>query len=306
MESSKSKSLIVIGGPTGVGKTNVAIALAQYLNCEIINADSRQVYQELSIGVNKPSQDQLNQAKHHLIGHVSIHDTYNAGRFELDALNIIDDLYSTNEKAILVGGTGLYIRAVLEGLDEFPTISQEIKSKVEDIYIRTGLEGLQKKVEVYDPEYFNKVDQKNSRRLSRALEVYYATGIPYSQSINKQIKERSFKSIPLFINDTRITVYNKIDQRVDDMILQGLQSEVEKLLPNRNLKSLETVGYKEWWDYFDGTVNQAHVIDKIKQHTRNYAKRQWTWWKPLQWPSFHPDQLQEMIEYINDSIDNKD
>ena len=302
MKSSLHKTLIAIGGPTGVGKTATAIALAQHYGCQIINADSRQVYHELNIGVNKPGKDQLTQVPHHLIGHVSIEQPYSAGMYERDAMGVIRTLFQKNNKLILVGGTGLYMKAVLQGLDEFPGISDEIKSTVDAFYQTEGLQGLQKQVASVDPEYYKTADQKNPRRLSRALEVYYSTGKPYSEQRNNQIKARDFNPITIFINDERQKVYNQIDHRVDEMIQQGLEQEVRSLIPFRHLKSLETVGYREWWDFFDGAIKKEIVIEKIKQHTRNYAKRQWTWWKPLKWSSFAPNDIHKIIEYIDQAI----
>ncbi|MEP7323394.1 MAG: tRNA (adenosine(37)-N6)-dimethylallyltransferase MiaA [Saprospiraceae bacterium] len=305
MKSSHPKTIIAIGGPTGVGKTDLAIELAKHLKCEIINADSRQVYRELHIGVNKPNQDQMSSIPHHLIGHISIHDKYNAGMFESDALIVIEELFKTNDFIILTGGTGLYLKAVLQGLDEFPGISEEIKLKVDELYQTKGLAGLQHQVRQIDPAYFKSADQKNPRRLSRALEIFYSTGKPYSQLRNNQLKKRPFNYLPVFITDERQEVYEKIDLRVDHMIREGLKNEVETLLPFRHLKSLETVGYREWWDHFDGLIDESQVIEKIKQHTRNYAKRQWTWWKPLLWPSFKPTELERLKIHLAQALSNK-
>jgi tRNA dimethylallyltransferase len=305
MKSSHDKTLIAIGGPTGVGKTDLSIALAKHFACEIINADSRQVYRELQIGVNKPNKDQITMVPHHLLGHISIHEPYNAGMFELDALKVIEELFKTNDTIILTGGTGLYFKAVLQGLDEFPGITEEIKAQVDELYQNKGLAGLQHQVKQVDPEYFKTADQLNPRRLSRALEIYYSSGKPYSQLRNNQLKKRPFNIAPVFITDDRQLVYERIDKRVELMIQQGLKKEVSDLLPFRHLKSLETVGYREWWEHVDGLIDEAQVIEKIKQHTRNYAKRQWTWWKPLQWPSYKPNELETLIIHLNQALSNK-
>ncbi|MEO5583721.1 MAG: tRNA (adenosine(37)-N6)-dimethylallyltransferase MiaA [Saprospiraceae bacterium] len=305
MKSSNRKTLIAVGGPTGVGKTDLAIELAKHIKCEIINADSRQVYSELRIGVNKPNQAQLTSIPHHLIGHRSIQEKYSAGMFEFDALQVIEELFKKNDLIILTGGTGLYFKAVLQGLDEFPGISEEIKFKVDNIFQTMGLAGLQHQVREVDPEYFKLADQKNPRRLSRALEIYYSTGKPYSQLRYNQLKKRPFNYLPVFITDDRQELYSRIDQRVDTMIEDGLKKEVESLLPFRHLKSLETVGYREWWDHLDGLIDESQVIEKIKQHTRNYAKRQWTWWKPLLWPSFKPSELDRLIVHLDQALSNK-
>lgn len=293
------KTLIVIGGPTASGKSTVAIKLAEYFDTDIINADSRQVYKELEIGVNKPSKQELDDIRHHLVGHVSIHTEYNAGLFEKDALECISKIFNTKEIAILVGGTGLYIKAVLDGIDDFPDVSEESIRKVNTLYLDQGLVGLQNELLSLDPKYAEEVDMHNIRRITRALEVLYTTGKKFSDWRTHQIKNRDFVSIPLFIDEDRKILYNTIDQRVDHMIEAGLEQEAKNLYPFKNLKSLQTVGYAEWFDFFDGKISRSEAIDKIKQHTRNYAKRQWTWWKKLKWKSFHRNEINEILKYID-------
>lgn len=302
MNSSEIKTLIVIGGPTGVGKSTLAIDLALHFNTEIINADSRQIFKEMNIGVNKPSQAELFRVQHHLIGHVSIHEDYNASRYEQEALQTIDNLHHQNNTAILVGGTGLYIRAVLEGLDDFPDIDPGVKNTVAELYATEGLIGLQQKVVALDPVHYSTMDIENPRRLMRALEVMLQSGSTYSDLRSKKIKARPFKSISVFIDEDRTKLYHKIDVRVDQMIADGLEHEAKELYKFRNLKSLQTVGYTEWFDHFAGEISKQQAIDKIKQHTRNYAKRQWTWWKPLAWPGFRSDEVGRLKEYINQFV----
>ena len=304
MKSSVSKQLIVIGGPTAVGKSAIALRLAQHFHCEIVNADSRQVYRELQIGVNKPSKEDLELVPHHLIGHISIHDDYSVGRFEQDTLDILDQLFHKNDLAILVGGTGLYINAVLHGLDTFPAIPPDIKISVQDLMINQGLPGLQSFIQINDPEYFASMDQNNTRRLSRAMEVILTTGKKFSDLRQASIKPRQFEVLKYFVDDDRTQVYQRIDQRVDLMIKQGLKEEASSLFPFKHLKSLETVGYREWWHHFEGQCDQPTVIAKIKQHTRNYAKRQWTWWKPLQWPVINTNDLDQLIVEIERKLNN--
>jgi tRNA dimethylallyltransferase len=302
MNSSQNKTLIVIGGPTGVGKSTMAIKLAQHLKTEVINSDSRQIYAELNIGVNKPTPDDLLKVPHHLIGHVSIHDEYNAGTYESDALKAIDQVFLNHQTAILVGGTGLYIRAVTEGLDDFPDIDSSIKKTVAEIYALEGLSGLQQKVGDLDPDYYDAMDKDNPRRLLRALEVILQSGNTYSEQRSKKIKSRPFKIIRVFMDEDRTFLYQQIVIRVEQMITSGLEQEALKLYPYKHLKSLQTVGYSEWFDYFDGKCTKSEAIQKIMQHTRNYAKRQWTWWKPLGWPTFRGSQTADLIRYVDNQL----
>lgn len=295
----KEKILIAIGGPTASGKSKVAMELARHFHSEIINADSRQVYKEMNIGVNKPSEEELKTIHHYLIGHKSVFKEYNAGRYEQDALAAITHTFATHDIAILIGGTGLYINAVLNGIDSFPDISGEIKDKVSKLFESGGLEALQNKLLETDPEYAAVVDFKNPRRIARALEIVFTSGLPYSSFKQNQIKSRDFKTITIFIDKDRKSLYNIIDERVDQMIQQGLKEEAKALFPYRYLKALQTVGYSEWFDHFDGKISEIETIEKIKQHTRNYAKRQWTWWRPLHWPSFESNQLTQILNYIN-------
>lgn len=296
------KHLIVIGGPTACGKTQVAIALAGLFKCEIISADSRQVYSELNIGVNKPSENQLTAVPHHLIGYVSIHESYNAGVYEQDAIKTLELLFQKNDLVILAGGTGMYIKAVLQGLDQFPEVDPAIVEELKSIHINLGIESLKKELNRTDPEYFVQVDVNNPHRLIRALSVIRSSGIKYSEFLSHPFKSRDFQTIPILLTEDRHLLYNKIDQRVDEMIEQGLEEEAKNLYPFRHLNSLQTVGYTEWFLNFDGTLTKDQTIDKIKQHTRNYAKRQWTWFKPLRWPEFRQSELDRIKNHIENTL----
>lgn len=295
----EKKSLIVVGGPTAAGKSAVAIALAKIYDSEIINADSRQVYAELNIGVNKPSAEELGQIPHHLLGHVSIHQEYNAGLYERDALDVIHSVLNRKNTAVLVGGTGLYIKAVIQGLDEFPQISPEIKKELRELYALYGLEFIQQRLIDVDPEYAAEVDLHNPMRILRALEVTLSSGEKYSSLRARNSKNRNFEIIPVFIGKDRTELYKLIDERVDLMVEKGLKKEAFSLSSYKQLKALQTVGYTEWFDYFEGKLSESETISKIKQHTRNYAKRQWTWWKPWAWPGFESSQLDQIQRYID-------
>jgi tRNA dimethylallyltransferase len=292
--------LIVVGGPTGVGKTKVAIDLALHYQTEIINADSRQVYAEMNIGVGKPDETQLNAIPHHLIGHVSIHQAYSAGQFALDALPIIEKLFSLHQFVILTGGTGLYLKAIMEGLDEFPDVPDSTVNHWTSVWKSEGIETLLKALHKLDPEYLKIVDTQNPMRLIRALSVSDATGKPYSSFRSKDSTSRNFTTIPIVLSLPRTELYERINQRVLDMINQGWIDEARTLFPYKNLKSLNTVGYKELFEVLEGNMTLEEAIPKIQQSTRNYAKRQITWWNNQgEWMSFHPDDIKAMINKID-------
>ena len=273
------KKLIVIGGPTASGKTALAIHLAQQHNTEIVSADSRQFYKEMSIGTAKPTHKELAQAKHHFIGNLSIHDAYSVGDYERDALFILNKIFEKNDTAIMVGGTGLYIRAVCEGLDTFPDVPLSIKQEFEAIFENEGIEPLQKLLQEVDPHYFNEVDVQNPMRLMRALSVWKASRQPFSSFRSSTKAVRDFEPIYQTIQLPRPILYDRINRRVDAMITEGLLEEAKALHPFKHLNALQTVGYSELFDYFDNKMSLEEAIDKIKQHTRNYAKRQVTWFK---------------------------
>jgi tRNA dimethylallyltransferase len=276
---SANKTLIVIAGPTAVGKTKVSIEVAKKLNCEIISADSRQFFKEISIGTAKPTLSELAEVKHHFIDILSVTEKISAGDFENLAIQKLDDLFKKDDFAIITGGSGLYIDAVCEGIDDFPEISESSKLKTQNLFDSKGIEGLQELIKEKDPEYFNQVDLQNKARLFRAVEVILEAQLPYSSFKQSKPKQRPFKIIKFCLEMPREELYDRINLRVDEMLKDGLISEVKSNIKNKQTQALKTVGYKELFKYFDGeyTLNQA--IDKIKQHTRNYAKRQITWFK---------------------------
>ena len=292
------KKLLVLAGPTASGKTTTAIRWSQSLGgIPIINADSRQFYQEMSIGTAKPSPEELAAAPHYLFNHKSIHTPYDVGDYEREALSLLSTLFETHDRIILVGGSGLYIRALCEGLDEFPEVTVEAKQKVADIFEKEGLHGLQAGLAQLDPETYNKIDLQNPRRLFRALEVCHIEGLPYSSYLNKSKKERPFLPIYHCLEWERATLYDRINQRVDLMLEAGLEEEAKRLFPYRELRSLQTVGYRAFFSYFSDTdITLSETVELIKQNTRRYAKRQITWFKQL--PDciyFHPDEWEEVL-----------
>ena len=280
------KTLIVVAGPTAVGKTAAAIELAKQLKTEIISADSRQFYREMSIGTAKPSVEELNAVKHHFIDSHSIIENFSVGDFEKQALQVLDDIFKTHDFALLVGGSGLYIKAVCEGFDELPTAPAEIRERLNREFEEKGITWLQGKLKIADPVYAAQVDMNNPQRLIRALEVTESTGQPFSSYRKSAINSRPFNIIKLGLNLPREVLYDRINRRVDDMISQGLVEEVRSLLPYRHLNALNTVGYSELFDYFDGKTDLNNAISLIKQNTRRFAKRQLTWFrkdKEMKW-----------------------
>jgi tRNA dimethylallyltransferase len=266
-------------GPTAVGKTSFAISLAQHLKTEIISADARQCYAELSIGVARPSLEELSKVPHHFIASHSVNETVNAQVFENYALAKADELFKTHHSAVMVGGTGLYIKAFCEGLDLIPAIDPAIREDIIKQYEKLGLRWLQKEVSVKDPMYWAKGEQQNPQRLMRALEVMLGTG---ASIVSFQIKNkitRPFNIVKVGLELPRAQLYERINQRVISMVENGLESEVRNLLPQNHLNALQTVGYSEWMPYFEGNLSKEKVIENIQQNTRHYAKRQMTWFK---------------------------
>ncbi len=296
------KYLIIIAGPTAVGKTAAAIEVAKHFKTEIISADSRQFYREMNIGTAKPSAIELEEVTHHFINNLSILDSYSVGKYESEVLEFLDSFYKNNNIAVMVGGTGLYINAVVNGLDGFPETPEHIKLSVEKDYSQNGLTFLQDAVREADPNYFAKVDIQNPVRLIRALEVIRSTGKPFSEFTSGFKSERDFTPIFIKLELDRNTLYHRINSRVDEMIKNGLVEEVETLLPYQKLRTLQTVGYSELFDYFNSKITLPEAIDKVKQHSRNYAKRQITWFKREEFKnSFEPNDLEGMIKLIVDS-----
>ncbi|MBC8047863.1 MAG: tRNA (adenosine(37)-N6)-dimethylallyltransferase MiaA [Fimbriimonadaceae bacterium] len=301
--TNKHKYLIVIAGPTAVGKTDVAISVAKHFNTEIISADARQFYRELNIGTAKPSSAQLAEVKHYFINNLSIHDPYDVGLYEQEVLQVLSPLFLLHDTIILCGGSGLYIDAVINGLDKFPEKDIEIRKQLEHKLKSEGIESLQQLLKEKDIKYYNKVDLQNPHRLIRALEVYLTTGIPYSSYTKKEPDKRGFTAIKICLNIERPVLYQRINERVDKMMQSGLVEEAEKLYQYKNIPALNTVGYKELFEYFDGEKDLKTALEEIKQHTRNYAKRQLTWFRKDQdYKIFRPEQLDEMVAFVKQEI----
>lgn len=300
-----SKYLICILGPTAIGKTNVSIDLAKYFDTDIISCDSRQFYKEMRIGTAVPSDEELNQAKHHFIQHISILDDYSVGDYEKDALAKINELFKRKNQLILTGGSGLYQKAVLEGLDHFPQVDKRIRRSLNETYQKQGLKPLQDQLKEKDPDYFEVVDQQNPHRLIRALEICIGTDQPFSSFINKNKQaNRNFKVIKIGLTADRQVIYDRIEKRVDKMFADGLPEEAQSLYAYWDLNALQTVGYKELFDHFDGSISLDDAKAAIKKNTRRYAKRQLTWLRnkdrDINW--FSPDDISAMKMYINEKI----
>ena len=296
--------LIVIAGPTAVGKTDLCIKLAQKFNTHIISADSRQFFKEMKIGTAPPTASELEAAPHHFIGNLSIHDPYDVFDYQRDANNEITELFSQNlNPLILTGGSGLYINAVTQGFDDLPDTEPIIRDQLWATFESEGLDPLRLQLKMLDPNHYNKVDIANPKRVIRALEVCLTTGKPYSSLLNTKIVEHNFDIISICLNRDREELYNRINQRVDIMIENGLLEEARNLYPHRHLNALKTVGYKELFEHFDGNLSLEEAIDKIKINTRRFAKRQITWFKRdpnTKW--VHPENIDEIIEYIETGL----
>lgn len=298
-----TKKLLVIGGATATGKTALAVHLAQHFGTEILSADSRQFYREMSIGTAKPSAAELAAVRHHFIDSLSVADDFSVGDFEREALRVLEKIFREKDTAVLVGGSGLYIRALCEGLDSFPDISPETKKQVAAGERAGGLEWLQHELAQRDPDYFQIVDQQNPARLRRALEVCLESGQPYSKFLRNDKKTRQFKPIYILLELPRSELYARIEARVDAMLAAGLEAEARALLPFRDRPALRTVGYEEWFDFFNGKISREEAIEKIKQHTRNFAKRQATWFrKHGEWKAFHPDDWEGILKFCAEKM----
>tara|TARA_B100001146_G_scaffold34197_1_gene27583 strand:- start:1532 stop:2434 length:903 start_codon:yes stop_codon:yes gene_type:complete len=274
-----NNKLIYIAGPTCIGKTSLSIEIAKRLETEIISCDSRQFYKELKIGTSPPSREQLKEINHHFIHNKSIHDKYNVGMYEKDAINLINNLFKENEIIILVGGSGLYADSILYGIDDFPEIPSNIRNKIISEYESGGIEVIQNKLKKLDTKYYEEVDLSNSARIIRALEIIEFTGNKFSSLRTNKQKNRIFQSHVIVVECEREKLYTRINNRVDKMIKEGLEKEVLSLKDFKELNTLNTVGYKEFFNYFDNKISYNDTINKIKQNTRNYAKRQITWLK---------------------------
>ena len=296
----KTKYLVVIAGPTAVGKTKLGIELAKHYNSVILSADSRQFYKELNIGTAKPSEEELQEVKHYFINNKNITELFGAGHFEKEAIPLLDQLFEEHQLVFVVGGSGLYIDALLYGVDEFEDVPIEVREKLNAELDEKGIEQLQNELKEKDPVYAAKVDLSNSQRVIRALEVCRYSGKPYSSFLKKNTEERNFTPIKLFINTDREKLYNRINLRVDEMMKQGLLNEVKSLTAYKNVNALKTVGYKELFDHLEGLCTLEEAIAKVKQHTRNYAKRQITWFKNQdECENFEPNDLEKIKAFLD-------
>ena len=297
--SEELKTLIVIAGPTASGKTAAAIRLAKRLGTVIINADSRQFYKEMSIGTAVPSLQELHEVKHYFIHNISIFDDYDVATYEKQVMQLLPKLFAQHDKVILTGGSGLFIDAVCKGIDAMPDITDETRKRVTQLLEEQGLESLQAEVRRLDPEYWAVVDRKNPRRLQRALEVCYQTGKTFTSFRQRKPVQRDFNIVKYALLRDKQDLYNRINQRVEIMLSQGLVDEARNLLPYRRRNALNTVGYKELFDYFDGKCNLMEAVEQIKLNTRHYAKRQMTWLRKdpeYQW--IDPQDINKLISGI--------
>ena len=298
----KNKNLIIITGPTAIGKTGLAVFLAKQLKTEILSFDSRQFYKEMKIGTAVPSDEELAEIPHHFIQNLSIHDNYSVGDFERDALEKLDELFQKYDSVVMVGGSGMFEKAVTEGLDEFPEVDKTIRQNLIYEFDIQGIEPLQKELLEVDPVYYKSVDKQNPVRIIRALEICRGTGKPFSSFRKNKTAERNFQTIKIGLELPREEIYERINQRVDLMMENGLLEEVKSLYGCKKLNSLQTVGYKELFDYLDGKISLDFAVEEIKKNTRRYAKRQLTWYRKdekVKW--FSPNEKEEILQYILNS-----
>lgn len=293
-------TLLVITGPTAVGKTALCIDIAKHYGIPIINADSRQIYRELRIGTATPTEEQLRSVKHYFVGSISIDDYYNASMYEQEVLTLLDEQFKHSPIQLLTGGSMMYIDAVCNGIDDIPTIREDIREEMKRRYAEEGLEVLCEDLKRLDPEHYEIVDRKNHRRVIHALEICYQTGTTYSSFRKQEKKQRPFRIVKIGLNREREELYNRINQRVDQMMDDGLLDEVRSLQDKRSNNALNTVGYKEMFTYLDGTWSLEEAVERMKGNTRRYARKQLTWFKreeDIQW--FHPSQKEDILKYIS-------
>jgi len=304
------KYLITIVGPTAIGKTALSIDLANHYNCDIVSCDSRQFFKEMTIGTAVPNPEELASAKHHFIQNKSIFENYTVGDYEKEALLKLEELFQNNDFAILIGGSGLYVDAILKGFDEFPEINPSIRSQVNSNYENLGIEYLQEQLQLLDPDYYQKITEENPQtlqnpqRMMRFVEVCIGTQKPYSSFLNQKKNNRNFTPVLIGLEADRPIIYDRINQRVDIMINKGLLQEAEALYPNKALNALQTVGYRELFSYFDGDFTLPFAIEEIKKNTRRFSKRQLTWFKRnenTKWFDYATDK-KEIIGFIENSV----
>lgn len=298
-----NKNLIIILGPTGIGKTDLSLEIAEKYNTEIISSDSRQIYKNMPIGTAAPDESQLKRVKHHFVGIMSPDTYYSAAQFETDVINLLQELFIRHDNVIMTGGSMMYIDAVCKGIDDIPTIDAETRSILIERYQKEGLDNLCAELKLLDPEYYSIADIKNPKRVIHALEVCYMTGKTYTSFRKREKKERPFNIIKVGLRREREELYDRINKRVDMMIGQGLIEEVKRLTEYKELNALNTVGYKEIFKYLDGEYSLDFAIEKIKQNTRIYSRKQMTWFKKdpeIEW--FHPDEKEKIFEYLDSKI----
>ena len=295
----RSKKLIVITGPTAVGKTELCLDVAKHFDIPIINADSRQIFRELKIGTARPTEEQMQNVRHDFVGILGLEDYYSASLFEQQVLELLGQQFQTRDFALMAGGSMMYIDAVCDGIDDIPTIDDETRALMKRRLAEEGLEALVEELRRLDPEYYEIVDRQNPRRVVHALEICTMTGKTYTSFRRREKRQRPFDIIKIGLNRPREELYERINQRVDQMMADGLLDEVRSLYPKRHLNALNTVGYKELFDYIDGRWSLEEAVERIKGNTRRYARKQLTWYKKdeqIRW--FHPDEKEQMIKYI--------
>ena len=298
-----TKTLIVIVGPTGSGKTDLSIAVAEHFSAPIISTDSRQFYRGIPIGTAQPDEEQLKRVEHHFIASHDLTDDFNCGAYEVAALKRLEELFVTHDVVVAVGGSGLYIKALCDGMDDMPEADAEVRQRLAERLKEEGLEALVEDLRARDADFYDVVDKKNPARVLRALEVCITTGQPYSSLRKGEKSEREFNIVKIGTDMPREVLYERIDKRVDIMVEQGLEQEARAVYPQRALNSLQTVGYREMFDYFDGTISRDEAIELIKRNSRRYAKRQLTWFRrdeDIMW--FHPSEREQIIEYLETNI----
>ena len=299
----KKPTLLVLLGPTGVGKTNISMRLADEFASPIVSSDSRQFYRELKIGTAAPTEDQLAQVKHYFIGTHSIFELYSAGQYELDAMELLSDLFQKHSVVMLVGGSMMYIDSICNGIDDIPTVDAETRQYWQDVYAEKGLEYIQEELKRLDPKHYAEVDLQNYKRVLHALEICSITGKPFSDIRTGKKKERPFNIVKIGLNREREELYARINLRVDEMMAEGLLEEAGEFYEQRHLNTLNTVGYKEIYEYMSGNWTLDFAVNMIKQDSRRYAKKQLSWFnrdKEIAW--FHPDQEEEIIEFVKSKI----
>ncbi len=293
------KNLIVLLGPTGVGKTELSLHLAKQLESPIISADSRQLYKDLPIGTAAPTTEELEYVKHYFVGNLQLTDYYSASQFEEDVIQLLSELHKSHKTVIMSGGSMMYIDAVCKGIDQIPTIDQTLRTEIYTLFEKEGLEPIRQQLKILDPLFYNQVDLQNHKRVIHALEICLMTGKPYSSLRTNSIKKRPFQVIKIGLTRNREELYERINQRVDKMMENGLLEEVRSVYPYRYLNSLNTVGYKELFQFLDGEYSLDFAVEKIKQNSRNYSRKQMTWFKKdkdITW--FSPDDPKAILEYI--------